>query len=78
MLEILLIVAAWRRGWKAWALAPTGIALSLALMFGAGLGAALLFDLVAIVALIVMVTRPRTQEQIGKAPGAAGEVEGVR
>lgn len=89
ILEIILTVAAWRRGWKAWALLPFAVYLFLAFMFGAVIGASggsmdtalavgFLLDLTAIVTLIVMVARPRASEQRGKATGAATEVGSVR
>lgn len=89
ILEIILTVAAWRRGWKAWALTPIAIGLSLAFVFGAAIGASgglmdavvavgLLLDLAIIATLVAMVARPRTAEDRAKATRAAAELESVR
>ena len=89
VLEIILAVAAWRGGWKAWALTPIAVGLFLAFVFGAVMGASgesmnavvavgLLLDLAVIGTLVVMVARPRTAEQRTKATEAAAEFESVR
>jgi hypothetical protein len=73
-LEIGLTVAAWRRGWKAWALLPFGIGAVIAIVFGAILGASgvsidsimafgIMFDLACVAALATMVAKPRWQSQ---------------
>ena len=65
IVEILLTVAVWRKGWKGWALLPVGIAWGIAFLIGMAVGAAggivddligpcLLLDVMVIVALIVM------------------------
>ena len=75
ILEIILTVAAWRRGWKGWALVPLGVAVLLGMVIGGAIGAdggdiseaagALLFlDIVCcLIPLIVMVARPRKVSQ---------------
>jgi len=39
IVEIILTVVAWRRGWKAWALLPLGVCFILALLLGAAVTA---------------------------------------
>jgi uncharacterized membrane protein YfcA len=88
IVEIILTVAAWRRGWRARALLPIAVCLLLAFVFGAVIGAsggsmdsvvgvAFLLDLTAIVTLAVMVARPRTAEPEEQATGTAIELESV-
>jgi len=73
-LEIGLTVAAWRRGWKAWALLPLGIGIVTVIMFGAILGGSgvsngsimaigFVLDLVYIGVLATMVAKPRQKSQ---------------
>ena len=68
--EIILTIAAWRKGWKGWALVPVGLAGVIAFLVGASIGASggsvndispyfMLFDVGAIVALIVMLVVKR-------------------
>jgi len=89
VLEIILTVAAWCRGWKGWALVPIAVGLFLGFLFGGVIGASsgsmeaavvvgLLLDVAVTGTLIVMVARPRTAEQRAKASGAANELETVR
>jgi hypothetical protein len=74
IIQIVLIVIAWGKGWKGYALIPTGATLSLGFFLGLALGASgheaairtapffvlgLLFDLGAIGVLIYMICRPR-------------------
>jgi hypothetical protein len=65
VIEIMLTMAAWKRGWKGWALLPLGIGFIMAFWAGSMLGAAgfsedetygicLVLDGVAILVLIVM------------------------
>jgi len=66
IVEIALTVMAWRRGWKAWALLPMFLGVSLSFAFGLALAAsgvnnmsailpfAVLFDIAIIVALSCM------------------------
>lgn len=83
IIEILLTISVWKKGWKGWALVP-GIA---AILFGAVLGAAygpgitsrsdlfvlgLLFDGLTIAALLVMRANPPKKDVDEK--GAAVEV----
>jgi uncharacterized membrane protein YfcA len=74
--EIILTIFAWRNGWKWYALIPLGICMVIGFliglivgMFGGTLPAlspVLIFDLLAIVALIVMVCKkpkPESEEK---------------
>lgn len=84
ILEIILTVTAWRRGWKAWALTPIAIGTSLAFVLGAVIGASggsmdeamavgLVLDLTVVGTLIAMVASPRTVEQGATAASGAAE-----
>ena len=66
--EILLTIFAWRNGWKWLSLIPVGIAMLIGLFIGIGVGASggnvydvrgivTLFDIGAIIALTVMVSK---------------------
>jgi uncharacterized membrane protein YfcA len=64
--EIVLTIFAWRNGWKGYALMPVGIAMTIGFMVGITTGGhgdtswIALFDLGAIIALIVMcVKKPK-------------------
>jgi uncharacterized membrane protein YfcA len=68
IIEIILTIFAWRKGWKWLSLIPLGAALLLGLLMGffvgasggdlnAAKGLAIFLDLLAIVALIVMVSK---------------------
>jgi hypothetical protein len=68
IIEILLTIAVWRKGWKGWALLPVGISLALGFVLGLCIGASggrpeewiglgLIIDVIAIVALIIMQTQ---------------------
>jgi len=68
IVEIALTIWAWRRGWKAWALLPLGIALLIGFLIGFIMGAAVLeegwllllvIDVAAIGALIFMIVKTR-------------------
>jgi hypothetical protein len=69
VLEIVLTVWAWRKGWKAWSLLPLGIVAGVGFIIGF-MGVNLdqigvigtLFDLSAITALIVIVAKGRQVE----------------
>lgn len=85
ILEIILTVAAWRRGWKAWALTPIAIGLSIGFMLGFVIGASggsmdgvvavgLLLDLTVVGTLVAMVASPRTAEQGAEAVSGAAEL----
>ena len=69
-LEICLTVIAWKRGWKGWALLPLAITLATGFVAGAiayfvngpeepPLAIEILSDLALIIALVVMIARPR-------------------
>jgi hypothetical protein len=80
MLEIFLIIVAWRRGWKGWALVPSAIGFMINLMIGASagsmddvLGPVALVGLGVIVALIVMIASPRTHEARPVAANSSAE-----
>jgi hypothetical protein len=67
ILEIGLTIAAWKRGWKGWAVLPLVIAFFIGFFWGLVnggpleelLGFGIIFDVLCIVALIVMIARPR-------------------
>ena len=74
ILEIILTISAWRRGWKAWALLPTAIAFGVAFIIGfvAGanggseggvVGIAIALDVVCIAVLIGMIAKPHRKAQ---------------
>jgi hypothetical protein len=83
--EIGLTVAAWKKGWRAKALLPAGVSLTLGLLLGIAIGlgggtieaaapVAVLADLAAIGVLIGMVRRaPNAQTAIEGSPAIAGE-----
>jgi hypothetical protein len=61
MIEVILMILAWRKGWKAYALLPPGCAAGFALVLSAmnaPITAAIPVDLMAIVALIIMIKQP--------------------
>lgn len=72
--EILLTIFAWRRGWRWLALLPVGIVLAIGFFIGVGIGASggsindikggyVIFDILAIIALIVMVSvKPKSKK----------------
>jgi uncharacterized membrane protein YfcA len=74
ILEIILTIFAWRKGWRWLALLPMGIALLVGFSIGIGIGAnggdpssvgfgAVFIDIIAIIALIIMVaTKPKSAE----------------
>ena len=79
IIEIILTIFAWRNGWKWRSLIPIGIAFALAFIVGVGIGASggdpttagwtAIFDVCAIIALIVMVARkPAAQNPIDTTP----------
>jgi hypothetical protein len=72
ILEIGLTVWAWNRGWKTWALLPSGIGLCLSILIAlilhdagalkiyvSSIGAFIFIDVVAVAALIFMVIQPK-------------------
>lgn len=72
--EIGLTVAAWRRGWKGWALLPFGVALGIGFLIGAIMGAsgasegsifasAIAVDVLCVGTLAGMVAKPRRAGQ---------------
>jgi len=80
VLEICLIIAAWQRGWKGWALLPAGIAfggsyLVGSIMFASGASEDSIFamglvcDLICIGALIGMIAKPRSVAKISDTAG---------
>lgn len=75
IVEIILTVLAWRRGWKWLALLPVGIALLIgfAIGFGIGLsggdassisGGTVVIDVLAIVALVIMLIYKREEKPL--------------
>jgi hypothetical protein len=62
MIELFLVVLAWRKGWKGYALLPLMCAIGFALVLSAmnaPMTAAVPVDLAAIIALIIMIKQPR-------------------
>ena len=68
IIEIILTVTAWRKGWRGWALLPMGIVLGIAFVIGVAIeasggsvenvfGVALMLDISGIVALIIMTAK---------------------
>lgn len=68
VVEIILTIVAWKRGWKGWALLPLGLVMILAFVIGASvgvtggdvedvLGACLLLEVLATIALGVMIAK---------------------
>jgi predicted MFS family arabinose efflux permease len=86
IIEILLTIAVWRKGWKGWALLPAGISLALGFVLGFSIGASggrpeewiglgLIIDGISIMALIIMVTRnPKKVKEDRPAELPAGSV----
>jgi hypothetical protein len=76
IIEIILTIFAWRKGWRWLALIPMGLALLIGFIIGLSIGAsggsvadlsggAILIDVAAIIALIVMVAKgPKAKEQL--------------
>lgn len=75
IIEIILTVFAWRKGWKWLALLPVGIALLIGFIIGFSVGfsggdvstlgnGVIFIDVMAIIALIIMIVKgPKTLEQ---------------
>ena len=63
--EIILTIVAWNKGWKWLSLIPIGISFLIGVMLGlsgfTSLGPFAIFDILAIIALVVMVSNPKTQ-----------------
>ena len=68
IIEIILTVSAWKKGWKGWALLPLGIGMPLAFVIGIVVNASggttgqvaiscLILDVIAIIALGIMTSR---------------------
>jgi hypothetical protein len=68
LIEILLTIRAWRKGWKGYALLPIAIGMSVSFLIGAAVGASggtienilplcVLIELMMIISLIVMAVR---------------------
>ena len=80
--EIILTITAWRKGWKGWALLPVGICLAIGFMIGMVAGqngtdipaAALIFDLMAVIALIIMTAKGPDKIEIKPEEGVNKEV----
>jgi len=76
IIEIILTVFAWRKGWKWWALLPIAAAFIIGLFLGAGVGASggdieavtglgIVLDVIAIIVLIFMVAKaPKGVEEV--------------
>lgn len=64
--EIILTILAWRKGWRWLAIIPVGIAVLIGMILGFSGGAlegAFVFDILAIIALIVMWSKPPKTEK---------------
>jgi hypothetical protein len=83
IVEIILTVFAWRKGWKAWALLPVGIALAIGLLIGFSVGASggnaesvrgigIFLDIVAIGVLIYMTAKGPKVQPIDSGTGTGG------
>ncbi|MFA5108984.1 MAG: hypothetical protein WC458_00335 [Patescibacteria group bacterium] len=66
ILQIILTVVAWKRGYKAWALIPIVVAVSVGLIIGANggdPGSALVLDIIVGVVLLLMIfLSPRSKK----------------
>jgi hypothetical protein len=67
LVEIGMLAAAWKRGWKGWALLPLLIGLGLGFLMGLSSaedaqGVGLLVDVGVIIALGIMIAMPRAKE----------------
>lgn len=66
IIEILLTIFAWRKGWRWFSLIPVGIAFLIGLMFGFSQiepGATAIFiDILAMIALILMIVYPKKEK----------------
>lgn len=72
--EIILTILAWRKGWRWWALIPVAIPFCIGFVMGIGIasqggsisdigGWTIIFDVLAITALIVLVSvKPKSKE----------------
>lgn len=85
LVEIGLLIWAWRRGWKGWALLPLGIGLLLAVVVGALMGDpdaakgfGLFLDFVCIGILIYMGARGRTTTPAYRASSETWPQENAR
>jgi uncharacterized membrane protein YfcA len=62
VLEIVLTVLVWNKGWRWLSLIPLGIAILVGMIIGASgqteVGAYVIFDILAVIALIVMLVKP--------------------
>jgi len=62
ILEIVLTVLVWNKGWRWLSLIPLGIAVLVGMIIGASgqteIGAYIIFDVLAVIALIVMLLNP--------------------
>jgi len=71
ILEIILTIVAWNRGWKWLALIPLGVAFGIGLILGStgnfsvdDAGSLIWIDVVAIIALIVMIAKKKDQKDL--------------
>jgi len=81
LVEIILIIEAWRRGWKGWALLPLGVGAGIGFLIGLIMGASgvsedsifgicFVVDLACIGVLIGMIAKPR---RVAKLSGTASQ-----
>ena len=73
IIEIILTIVAWNKGWKAKALLPMGICLAIGILIGMIIGSVgvtsvplglIVFDIAAVVVLIVMICKPPKKDSI--------------
>jgi hypothetical protein len=85
ILEIILTITAWRRGWKAWALLPAAVTGVMGFLIGLAIGASggnmnhampvcLMLDFVFIASLVAMIAKPRKAKQHVVTPAQPGPV----
>lgn len=84
IVEIMLTVAAWKKGWRGWALLPVAVCFATAFLLGAAAGAngaspddfvgvGLVLDILLVIALGVMIARAPAAKQVntqGSIPAA--------
>ena len=86
ILEIILVVKAWRRGWRAWALVPPATTVFVGILVGMAIAASggtldspppvlLLGDVACIGVLGAMSARPRSRTDASIASAVAGAID---
>lgn len=65
ILEVILTISAWKRGWHGWALLPLGIGIVIAILAGSmfeSVDFLVLFDIAIVIILAVMTAKGRKTE----------------